>query len=171
MKNRKRIIVTFLLIVALVLGVGYAALTDVLNIDGNIEVTQDGAEDAFDADVYFSDVSSGSAYTAWIQQDPDMASFKITGLAGQGDTVTITFTVKNDSDVDATFVASVNSTGSSDKEYFSCVTSADTTPVSLPAGGTATIDVTVTLLKTPVLAVNEIKSATFTLEYDVSSTT
>ena len=53
MKNRKFIVVAFMLTACMIVGVGYAALTDTLNIGGDAEVSQAGAENTFDGDVYF----------------------------------------------------------------------------------------------------------------------
>ena len=38
MKNRKRVIVAFMLVACMLLGVGYAAITTHLNIQGGVEV-------------------------------------------------------------------------------------------------------------------------------------
>ena len=84
MKNRKTVVVAFLLVAAMLLGVGYAALTDTLNIQGDFEVSQNNAENAFDDDVYFSAVSTGEGYTASIADDDnDKGTFKVTGLEGE----------------------------------------------------------------------------------------
>ena len=57
MKNRKTVVVAFMLCAVMLLGVGYAALSDVLDIQGTAQVTQGNAQNAFDGDVYFSAVS------------------------------------------------------------------------------------------------------------------
>ena len=54
MKNRKTVVVAFLLCAVLLLGVGYAALSDTLDITGSADVNQSAAEEAFNEDVYFS---------------------------------------------------------------------------------------------------------------------
>ncbi len=52
MKNRKSIIVAFLLCACLIVGVGYAAFSGNLIINGTATYTHDGAE--LDEDIYFS---------------------------------------------------------------------------------------------------------------------
>ena len=54
MKNRKSIVVAFLLVAVMLLGVGYAALTDILDITGSADINQSAAEEAFNEDVYFT---------------------------------------------------------------------------------------------------------------------
>jgi hypothetical protein len=54
MKNRKTVVMAFLLVAVMLLSVGYAALTDVLDITGSADVNQSAAEEAFNEDIYFS---------------------------------------------------------------------------------------------------------------------
>ena len=95
MKNRKIVIVAFLLAAMMLLGVGYAALTDVLDITGSADVNQSAAEEAFNEDVYFSGaVANESGNTASVNTDNnDKASFTANTLKGKGDKATFTFTI------------------------------------------------------------------------------
>lgn len=115
MKNRKTVVVAFLLVAVLLLGVGYAALTDALNINGRANVTTGKAEEALNEDVYFSAAeavaaadddptkgTSGLANTATILTDIDRASFTVNSLALGGEKATFKFTVKNDSNHEVT---------------------------------------------------------------------
>ena len=85
MKNRKFAVVAFLLVAVLVLGVGYAALTTNLNIDGGATVSVEGAQSSYADDIKFTAVSTPDAddpaYTASIG-DGKTAEFSITGLKG-----------------------------------------------------------------------------------------
>lgn len=54
MKNRKTIVVAFLLSAVMLMSVGYAALTDVLDITGSADVNQAAAEDSFNEDIKFT---------------------------------------------------------------------------------------------------------------------
>lgn len=170
MKNRKFIVVAFMLVACMIVGVGYAVLTDTLNLEGDAEVSHTNAENAFDGDVYFSAVSTGDGYTAEIlQTNPDKGNFTVTGLEGINDTVTITFTIMNDSDIAALVKMDAVNTILTNDTYFAVTYSIDATGVQIPAGGTQDVTVTVKLLKTPVLAENQTISGTFTYELDVSS--
>jgi hypothetical protein len=82
MKNRKFVVVAFLLVAVLLLGVGYAALSDTLDITGSADVNQSAAEEAFNEDVYFSAaVANEDGNTASINGDNnDKASFTATGF-------------------------------------------------------------------------------------------
>ncbi len=102
MKNRRRIIVAFMLCAVMLLGIGYAALTDTLTIAGQANVSTDKANAEFDADVYFhsaaatsSTGTSGSGDTATVLTDTDRASFTVNSLALGGEQAVFTFVVYN----------------------------------------------------------------------------
>ena len=168
MRNRKFIIVTFMLAACMLLAVGFANLTDTLNIEGDAEVSHANAVTAFDEDVYFSNVSSGSGYTAEIlTTNNDKGNFTVTGLAGEDDAITITFTIKNDNDFDVKCVVDPTNTSTTNTAYFSCSTNVGDSEFTVAAGGTYDVEVTVTLLQTPQLSENQTISGTFNIEYDV----
>lgn len=104
MKNRKSVVVAFLLIAALLLGVGYAALTDTLTIAGQANVGTGEAEKELNEDVYFKRATaktttgtSGLADTASVLTDNDRASFTVNSLALGGQIATFEFVVYNES--------------------------------------------------------------------------
>ncbi len=167
MKNRKRIVVAFLLVVALVLGVGYAALTDTLNIEGDMEVSHANAQNAFDEEVYFKSVSQGVGYTAEIlSSNNDKANFTITGLEGADDKISITFTIANDNDFAVAVQMDPTNTAITNTPYFAYTLSEET--FNIAANGTYDVTVTITLLQTPQLAEGQTISGTFSAEYDVT---
>ena len=149
MKNRKIVIVAFLLAAMMLLGVGYAALTDVLDITGSADVNQSAAEEAFNEDVYFSAaVANESGNTASVNTDNnDKASFTANTLKGKGDKATFTFTVNNDGDLDAVVTPSISS--NTNTAYFSISSDWNAQPKTIPAGGTVTYTVTMELIETP----------------------
>ena len=152
MKNRKTVVVAFLLVAVMLLGVGYAALTDVLDITGSADVNQSAAEEAFNADIYFSAATANeSGNTASVNGDNnDKASFTANTLKGKGDKVTFTFTIKNDGDVTAKITPTLNATaGNTKPEYFSITSDWNGQDKDLAAGSNITYTVTVELLKTP----------------------
>ena len=151
MKNRKGLI-AFLVLAVMLLGVGYAALTDTLDITGSADVNQSAAEEAFNEDIYFSAaVANEAGNTASVNADNnDKASFTAKTLKGKGDKVTFTFTIKNDGDVAATVTPKLNATlGNTNPEYFSLTSDWDGATKTLAAGGELTYTLTVELLKTP----------------------
>lgn len=152
MKQRKTVIVAFLLAAVLLLGVGYAALSDTLDITGSADVNQSAAEEAFNEDIYFSKADANQeGNTASINADNnDKASFTAKTLKGKGDKVTFTFTIKNDGDVAATVTPKLNAaTGNTNPTYFSIESDWDGAAKTLAAQSEITYTVTVELLKTP----------------------
>lgn len=149
MKNRKTVVVAFLLIAVMLLGVGYAALTDVLDITGSADVNQSAAEEAFNQDIYFTTaVANQSGNTASVNADNnDKASFTANTLKGANDTATFTFTITNDGDVDAVVTPAISS--NTNPTYFAISSDWAGQPRNLAAGQSLTYTVTVTLLQTP----------------------
>ena len=101
MKKRRTLMISLLLVAALALGVGYAAISDVLVIDGTITVN----EQPFQL-VYVSydhdENNSSDGVTSYIQGDIDgntTAKLNISGFTHVGDKMIGTFTVKNNNDV------------------------------------------------------------------------
>lgn len=148
MKNRKSVIVAFLLVATLLLGVGYAALTDELTINGTAKVDATKAEEVWEAKVYFSasevTSSTGSGTTAdTVSHTADAATFAVNKLALKDEKVVFTYTIKNDSDVDA--VISVKSTSETDTLEKFTVAYAYPNGMTIAAGQSITVTVTVTL--------------------------
>ena len=152
MKNRKTVVVAFLLIAVMLLSVGYAALTDVLDITGSADVNQSAAEEAFNEDIHFSAaVANETGNTASVNGDNnDKASFTANTLKGKDDEVTFTFTIVNDGDLDATVTPTLNATaGNTKPEYFEISSDWNGAAKTLTAGGSLTYTVTVKLKETP----------------------
>lgn len=156
MKNRKTIVVAFMLVAVLMLGVGYAALTTHLNIDGGATVSVEGAQNSYADDIKFTKVSTdASMYTASIG-DGKTADFTVTGLKGATDTVTITYDITNSGDLDS-IVKIDTGYPTNDKDAFFDVEISEpvnggdyeTAGVALGAGKTIQISVKITLKQTP----------------------
>ncbi len=172
MKNRRIAIVAFMLVATLTLGIGYAAITDVLDFQGTAKVTAQQASEAFDLDVYFSEVtaSQDGSYTTRINADNnDKITFTITsGLNGQGDKVVIPAVIANAGDVPAEL--SIKSTYSSEPDYFT-VTCNFVEGTELDAANadqepsTVNVELIVELIKTP----TEDIEASFVLEVNATS--
>lgn len=149
MKNRKRVVVAFLLVAVMLLGVGYAALTDVLDITGSADINQTAAEESFNADVHFSAAAANqTGNTASVNADNnDKASFTANTLKGKDDVATFTFTIVNEGDLDASITPSISS--NTNEAYFEISSDWAGATKTLAAGGTITYTVTVKLLQTP----------------------
>ena len=174
MRNRKAVIVTFMIIACMLMAIGFAALNDTLDITGQAEVNHANAQNAFDEEVFFSAVSTGEGYTAEIiaNSNPtlnaDTARFTVTGLAGEGDSLTMTFTISNNNDFAVNCVLDPVNTTVTNSEYFNCTTNVADAPFTIAANGTYDVEVTVSLLKTPQLTEGQTVSSNFSIQYDVT---
>ena len=183
MKNRKSIIIAFLLVACMIIGVGYATVTDNFVIEGHATISQKGAEDAFNEDVRFEGIVVNSevqgdvlaslnlGYTASCNIPQDSASFHITDFKGKGDTKTITFRVKNYGDIDAIIklsseTATNNQTGVFSVDYKYATAAANGT--AFPAEGVTLatneyVDVIITV--TVINSVNTETTGDFTFKF------
>ena len=130
MKNRKLIVVAFMLAACMIVGVGYALVTDTMDIGGAAEVSLKDAEETFNQNVYFAGVVVDGAisdtgvtendqkkYTANINaNNNDKAQFTVYGLTNEGESVDIIFRIVNEGDLDADLM--VKSCTNSNTEYF-----------------------------------------------------
>lgn len=163
MKKRRTLIIPLLLVAALTLGIGYAALSDVLDIQGTAEISAGIAEEAFNQDVYFSAVAPGTGITASINPDNnDKATFTATGFSQVGDKVTVTYTIKNDSEHYAANVTP-KLLQNSNETYFKLTSDWASTMQTIAAGGEKTITITVELIKLPTAA-DGLTTASFNIE-------
>ena len=184
MKNRRSVIIAFLLCASILVGVGYATVTDVLDITGSVDVTKEGAQEAFNHDVYFAEsVTVGPTVVNGTSKDgaasgntssrnadnPDKVSFTVNSLQGKDDTATFTYTIVNAGDVDATVTPSISS--NTNEEYFDISSSWNGQAQSLAAGTQIDYTITVTLKKTPedVIAGSFIIELTATSDADVDA--
>ena len=176
MKNRKFVVVAFLLVAVMLLGVGYAALTDTLTIIGNAHIDIDTANKTFDEKVYFSDAqatsTTGTGATAdVVSHSLDDATFTANKLATVGQQSVFTFTIKNDSNVDAVISVGANklsgdtNPSNSNAQKFKVEYSYPQGMNITKNGGTITVVVTVTVNE-PVTAAT---SATFGIELTATS--
>lgn len=108
MKNRKLLIAAFLCFAMIITGVGYAAVSGHLKINGTAAFDLGAAEDGFIENIVFSNATisgGGSAQNATLVDeataDAQIATFAVRTLAVQGETVTFTYTLTNNNIVDA----------------------------------------------------------------------
>ena len=177
MRTRKFTITAFLLCAMLILGVGFATLTDNFTITGYAGISEDAAEDVLNNDVYFTGVvvgnelksdvleTAGLGYTASVNVADDSASYHITNLKTAQEFVEITFQVQNDFDRDVTLKIkekTITYDDGIDAGVFDVVYDLVDGSKITKEGGTINIKVKVTVLKTPARNV----AATFTFKFD-----
>ena len=161
MKKRRTTIIALLLIAALALGIGYAAITDTLNIGGNATVKphQKNFVVVFDENVV------ENKCTAIVQTDPTVATFTTTQLEQGGDTASATFTVRNDSPEYSATIGAPSISITTGGEYFDVQTDFGTAERTVLAGNTTQFTVTVTLKQASV----EERSCEFTIVNNVTA--
>ena len=153
MKKKTGIIA--ILVAILLLGVGYAAINNVtLNVNGSkATVSPDQSNfvvkyDALNTFTYTGN-PTGSSVTL-TREDDTTATFTITGLSKQGDSVTITYPIVNASPTLKASLA-VPTVTNDNTTYFTVTPVAPTAATQLDAnGGTSNMILKVEVIKTPV---------------------
>lgn len=160
MKNKKSLLSFCLLALVLVLGVGYAVVSSVdLTIGGTAKVKGSDLKVAFNGT---TSVSDEDKVTASATADALTASIAVTDLT-LGDSVTATYTIQNkETDVNASIIK--DSIVVDKTEYFKVTTDVDSTAKTIEAGETATVTVTIELIKTPVDTSDSTANITVTLK-------
>lgn len=160
--NRKKTLYGLgLLALILVLGVGYAAVSEVtLNIDGSATVASEALKVSFNG---VTDTEDDDKVVASSTDNSLNASIQVTSLT-LNEAVSATYTIKNqETDVDANVIKKQIS---NDKpEFFEVTTSVDDSAETITAGGTGTVTVTVRLIKTPI----EISDSTANIQIDLTA--
>ena len=157
MKNRKTILIAFLVCACLVVSVGYAVLNDDLVVKGTGKLSNAVADKEFEKDIYFDSVISRTNCTAVIDaSDTDNDTIVVTiddttsKLAVDGDKATVVIKVANATPDVATVTVSAPTNGVDKYFEISCDS------FEIPAGtengedltpGFAEITVTIELLK------------------------
>lgn len=160
--NRKKTLYGLgLLALILVLGVGYAAVSEVtLNIDGSATVASEALKVSFNG---VTDTEDDGKVVASSTDNSLNASIQVTNLT-LNEEVSATYTIKNqETDVDANVIKKQIS---NDKpEFFEVTTSVDDSAETITAGGTGTVTVTVRLIKTPI----ETDDSTANIQIDLTA--
>lgn len=151
MKKRRTLIISLLLIAALALGIGYAALTDDLFIDATANFDPKVAEDELDVDVKFIDPTTSNDYcnagvsgndasgdTAYLHIGGEDVPFELTTPGQSAEAV---YTVENNYEA-AVNVSIVTDLTTLSAKYDIVINVDDAQ--NIPSGGTGTITVTIT---------------------------
>ena len=170
MRNRKTVIVAFMIVAVMLMAVGFAALTDTLTVDGTAGVDLDDSSEVFDGDIYFSKVISGDGCTAVINSDPDTGTITVNdgALKEVGDEVIATYTIKSESDLDVLVTKPTvenSKITNSNPEYFEVYVNWVPDSMTLAAGGTIDVTVTIKLIKTAAAD----QDLTFGITFDAQS--
>lgn len=152
---KKRYGVIAILVAIVVLGVGYAAISNItLNVNGSqatVEVDPDNFVVKFDEESTFSYSGNPTGSDVTLTRANDTtATFTIEGLSKKGDSVTITYPIVNESETLKASLAAPTITNDN-SEYFSVTTTSPAAGTELAAnGGKGDLILVVEVLKTPV---------------------
>ena len=169
MKNRKIVVVAFLLIAMLLLGVGYAALTTTLTIIGNAHIDMAQAGENFDERIYFSVAEAVSSTGTGSTPDRaggvggDDGTFTANRLATKGETSTFLFTIQNDSNVAAAIT--ITEETNSNEDAFKVTYAYSIPDKVIPSGGSMDITVVVEVIE----PITVDTAGTFTIVYSAET--
>lgn len=178
MRNRKTVIVAFLIVAVMLMAVGFAALTDNLSIIGEATANTSASQEQWEDDIYFTAATvtasgtSGNADSAAVgQSNNDHANYYVKSLATKGEVAKFEFTIHNNgvTGYDALITVDTDYPTNTNSEYFKVTYSygapENGTNMTVPANGDLVVYVTVELIKTP----DQNLSAQFTLNLTATS--
>ena len=153
MKKRRSLVITFLLVTAIALGVGYAAVSDTLDIVGNIDANGSAMNNTFDGLVYFdtasatilqnNDEGTVTATANVSTASNDTANYGVAGLQKVGDSVKLSFVIQNDY-TESVWITMGNHEPITDSALI-VENNYNDTPVEIAAGDSWTFEVTITV--------------------------
>ena len=170
MKNRRNIIVAFLLCACLIVGVGYAALTDTLRIDGTAAVKHENANNVFDGCVVFDNtITHGVNQLDTIEYgaDADTATVTVNSLTVEGSTAIFELIIKNNYQEDIYVFPTIDeSSALYDKTLIGLSSTWQGTMHKIASESTITYTLTVECLRT----INADETTSFAIGFSVTDT-
>lgn len=137
MKRRKNLIIAFLLIASLALGIGYAAYTTTLTVNGTVGVSQEAID--FTNDVIFTNAVSDNTALGTADYSADVATFEALGMTKKGERVHFTYEISNNSDFDVTIAVSTTPITSAPDSKFTVTTTLASDTIAKGGKTTATV--------------------------------
>ena len=162
MKNRRIVLVAFMLVSVCQMGIGFAAYSTTLSINGTTAVSAEAVE--FTEDVQFTAATSSNEAVGTASVAGQTASFVVDGMTAYNDRVQFTYTITNNSDFDVNIEISTHPTPASPSKC--TVTTALSSNVIAKQGGTITATVTVVLNENVTQSIDPIN---WTIEYTATS--
>lgn len=153
MRNKKTFIGIVLLIAVLLIGIGYAAVTRTLTIEGSAKVSPD--DNNFIVQFTGTPTTGGNGTTtAGINEgDATKATIEVEGLTTKGQKATATYTIENVSkaaDLTAYLSLDTKNTTNSNEDYFKVTH--EFAEESVAVNGTTTVTISVEVMQTPITA-------------------
>ena len=170
MKNRRIVMVAFLLVAVLTIGVGFAALTDTLTAAGSAGILKDGAQAEFEGKVYFSnaftqDATKATAVVDTAENDKATITVLEGALKDKGDTAVVYLNITNDSDLPVYVTPSLSN---QDTTHFGITlqyAGVLTGYATIAPGDTLDVGVTVSCIQTP----TEDANTSFTITFNATT--
>lgn len=156
MKNRRIMVVALILVAVLCVGVGYAELNDTLNATGTINYNPTFA-------LAWGEVAANDVVTGEPVIEGKNLTFTIdaTDWTTEDAARSFTVTVKNTSKYDAENVVIQELNTTDVQPYFTVTSTIDST--TIPAGGTATVTITIEMDSYPLTATAYSETFTFSV--------
>ena len=162
MKKRKSFFALVLMSLALLLGVGYAAVSSVdFSIGGSVDAADYTLDVSYVGDAKITKSDSNLTASATVTTNPTSVTVNVGNFKNVNDNVVFEFTMKNNEASLSAKFALKEIVKTSLTEYYYVATSLTTAGVTVAAQGTTKFTVTVTMKKVPVTAV----SGSFTINY------
>ena len=179
MKNRKIVVIAFVLIAALALGIGYASVTTTLTVDGrgilNGQSILNAAISYKNGEIQTKNgIKNDTLGTVTFNENNDQAVVTIGGLTAVGEEAVVLLVVQNLGAVDATLsfdendLAITNNDAGGGNEYFDITIDQTNNGATVAAnGGTVPVKIHVKLATVPTSS--DDVTVTFTFEYTATS--
>lgn len=151
-----------LVLTVLLIGLGYAAVSTTLSVNGTATIGPSDFDVVFDAE----SLSGTNTPIKNVSSDGRTLTFETSTLKDIGDTATVTYKIKNNSQYGAAVDAVTCSSVDSDYSYLQIITPTETT---VEKNGTSS-DQTITVKLTKSYAEETAKSITFTCTMDATAT-
>ena len=161
MKNRKIVLIAFMLIATLTMGIGFAAYSTTLAIHGTTAVSAEAIE--FTQDVQFAGAVSSNEAFGTATGTGQVATFTVDGMTAYNDQVTFTYTIVNGSDYPVNIAITTIPTPATPSK---CTVSTALSAETIAAGGSITATVVVVLTEDVNTVTDPIN---WTIEYTATS--
>lgn len=162
MKNRRIVLIAFMLVSVCLMGIGFAAYSTTLAINGTTAVSAEAVE--FTESVQFVSVtSSNEAFGTATVGDGQTATFTVDGMTAYNDRVQFTYTIKNSSTYDVNIDITTHPTPATPSK---CTVTTALSANTIAAGESITATVTVVLNENITAAIDPIN---WTMEYTATS--
>ena len=150
-----------MLIAVMVVGIGFAAYSTTLTINGTTAVSAEALD--FTEDVQFVSVTSSNEAFGRATTNGQTATFTVDGMTAYNDRVQFTYTIMNNSTYDVNIEITTHPTPASPSK---CTVTTALSANTIPAGESITATVTVVLNEKVTEAIDPIN---WTIEYTATS--